>query len=475
MKSDFLSLSILNGKVSGVGMLRGKAQKAYDGPEAIADFAGLAAVLRDAVAKTESDAKQLTIVISDPRLSDQLVEVPEVRGGTLSRLLERQAQRVKAFPADAVWSSQPALQTKNAGAVLLHLCPRPVRDHLLHSSREAGLELVRLLPTTAVLIGHLKSLPLQKDEVALLAAESGRSTTIVVGRKDGRVCLGRVLSHTWSNGADRVTMDLARSIAFAEQQLGVRVNSVWLFGQNVEAQLPSLQQQIKVPAKVSPVEFSPYYWAEQGATIAAKEDGNLISEGLRRAPQQARFLTLTASFVVLLLLSAIGIAGLCEFLRSGQLKEVAVLDGRISELNIQRTDMLKLVADMERMQETSRILRETKLPPAPVWLFAYLGQIMPDELTTTQLSLQRTNELWTVHLSGVAQGSTNALNSLNTLSNSLANSSFRMAIQRCALGSIELKTTLGALAARTEATQQTLRRGADSRSTNSFVIEGAFR
>jgi len=137
--------------------------------------------------------------------------------------------------------------------------------------------------------------------------------------------------------------------------------------------------------------------------------------------------------------------------------------------------MLKLVTEMERMEETVRILEESKLPPAPVWLFAYLGQIMPDELAATRLRLERTNDLWQVELTGVAQASTNALRSLNTLSNSLANSSFRMSIERCALGSLELKTALGAMAAKGEVAQQSLRRGNELRSTNTFVLEGVIR
>jgi hypothetical protein len=75
----------------------------------------------------------------------------------------------------------------------------------------------------------------------------------------------------------------------------------------------------------------------------------------------------------------------------------------------------------------------------------------------------------------VAQGGTNALRSLNTLSNSLANSSFRMAVERCGLGSMELKTTLGAIAARSDTAQQMLRRSNEPRSTNTFVLQGVFR
>ena len=122
------------------------------------------------------------------------------------------------------------MPTKKNNAALLHLLPKATLDQLNFACQKAHLRLVRVMPTSAVLIGQLKQLPLEKDEVALLVATTGPSTTIVIGRKDGRVALGRVLANSWSTALDRVWVDLTRSIGFAEQQCGVPVNSVWLFG-----------------------------------------------------------------------------------------------------------------------------------------------------------------------------------------------------------------------------------------------------
>src|SRR5205807_4710217 len=98
-------------------------------------------------------------------------------------------------------------------------------EELAKDCEEAQLQLVRVLPTTAILANHLKSLPLAKDEVAVLAAETGLMTTVVVGRKDGRVCVGRVVRSNWNTEPERVAIDLTRSIGFAEQQSGLVVNS----------------------------------------------------------------------------------------------------------------------------------------------------------------------------------------------------------------------------------------------------------
>ena len=131
---------------------------------------------------------------------------------------------------EASWSCQAALPAKQHGTVLLHLCPKSLVDQLMQGCAASELRLVRILPTTAVLVNHLQSLPLQKDELALLAAETGNGTTVVIGRKDGRICLGRVLRSSWNSDLESVGVDLTRSIGFAEQQSGLTVNSViWLF------------------------------------------------------------------------------------------------------------------------------------------------------------------------------------------------------------------------------------------------------
>ena len=40
--------------------------------------------------------------------------------------------------------------------------------------------------------------------MALLAAETGGTTTIVIGRKDGQIYLGRTLSSSWNVHPDQI-------------------------------------------------------------------------------------------------------------------------------------------------------------------------------------------------------------------------------------------------------------------------------
>jgi hypothetical protein len=239
-------VSILNGHCQATSFRRGSVAEFWEGPQLREDFSDLPATLKEALEKTKPAGKLAAMVMALPRLNDQVVEVPPVKGRVLMQFLQRQVQSSKAFPGEAVWSMQTALPTKKTNAALLHVMPRTVLDQIVKDFQDVHLQLGRIVPASAVLMNHLRALPLQKDDVALLAAETGKSTTVVIGRKDGRVCLSRVLPNSWTTAPDKVWVDLTRSIGFADQQSGLTVNSVWLFGPGAEVHLAALQPILKL-------------------------------------------------------------------------------------------------------------------------------------------------------------------------------------------------------------------------------------
>ena len=83
-----------------------------------------------------------------------------------------------------------------------------------------GLDLISVVPVSAVLHHQLTQLPLEQEEAALLAAETGGSTTVVVGRNDGQLLLVRTLSNTWNESVEQLAVDLNRTILFFSQQYG---------------------------------------------------------------------------------------------------------------------------------------------------------------------------------------------------------------------------------------------------------------
>jgi len=212
MDKNALCLSLLNGQFKAAAMRKGSIAATWERPEPLEDLAGLTAVLREAAERTRPTSRRVALVLAHPRLSHQIVEVPPTRGWAVERFLERRVQAIKPFEGLAAWSSQPALPTRNANARLVDLLPKDVVDQIGQGCAAAGMQLERIIPATAVLSAQLRELPLEKDEVALLAAVTGTTTTVVIGRRDGRVCLARVLNSTWTTQPERVAMDLTRTV-----------------------------------------------------------------------------------------------------------------------------------------------------------------------------------------------------------------------------------------------------------------------
>src|SRR4029453_9450791 len=84
------------------------------------DFTDFSTVLTEAVDKTRYVGSNVALVLAHPRLTQQLVEVPPVKGWNLERYIQRRVTQLKTFEAEASWSYQPTLPTKNAKALLLH-------------------------------------------------------------------------------------------------------------------------------------------------------------------------------------------------------------------------------------------------------------------------------------------------------------------------------------------------------------------
>src|SRR5439155_15722552 len=168
------------------------------------------------------------------------------------------------------------------------------------------LHLTSVLPASAVLHQQLTRLPLDKEEVVMLAAETGGSTTVVIGRCDGRILLARTSPGNWNEGAERLALDLNRTILFVSQQYGVTINKgVWLFGPGAEAQVKTMESHMQLPVKVSPIQYSPMYWATEALKLAPAASPNFISLQLRQAPQREVFAkVIWAATALILALSA---------------------------------------------------------------------------------------------------------------------------------------------------------------------------
>ncbi len=441
MDKNCAGISILNGEVRAAAYVAKSGAAGWQSPAGAEDLPSVIATLNGALHSVRPNRRTVSIVLAHPKLSDQVIEVPPVKGWKLDQVLQRIVESSKSFSEVAVWSRQPGLATKTGNSVLVHFCPQTVIEQLNETCRTAELQLLRVIPTTTVLIGHLKLLPLEKDELAVLAAETGAFTTVVIGRSDGLVCLGRVLRSSWKTESDRVNIDLTRSIGFAEQQTGLAVASVWLFGAGAEAQVPLMRSMLQLPVSVSPVPFSPNYWAEQAAQFSGESDGNLLSVESRHAAQRHRFLTLTGVFLGLLLLSALLTAAIVERLCRRTLKASAFISDQIAGLRMQKADLEQVALSAAQTEQIARIAHGHRLSPTPAWFLGYLSEVVSSDLVLTELQVRRTNNLWAVRVTGAPKSTLTEPAALEQafarLTNSLVNGPFHLTIDASPIGKID--------------------------------------
>ncbi len=408
-KLTTLSISWLNNEVVAVAIHRGvvgETWKASFSAESVPEFNSL---LREAVQKTNYKGTSVSLLLANPRLAQKLVDVPPVTGSGLVKIIQREAQQQKFFNDEAAWTFQSSLTVKDVQRVILHLLPKALLDQFIQACETNGLLLTSVVPVSAVLHQQLTRLPLNKDDVALLAAETGGFTTVVVGRADGQLLLVRTLLGDWNKNVDRMMVDLKRTIAFITQQFDLNINAgVWLFGQGAEQQAPVLQLLLAQSVQISPVEYKPEYWTLQAAKLRLDATPNFIGVEMQQAPQRRMFGWVVGVVTTLMVLSSLAVAIILYMLAKQESVQAGSLRERVAQLVLQQQDLERRNAEYSGKDQLTKEVLDSQHAPVPVWMMGYLSEALPAELVVTNLQVNWGGHEWNVHLAGALQGTTNS-------------------------------------------------------------------
>jgi hypothetical protein len=394
-----LSVSWLNSQFKAVSVHRGVIEATWerpgdtDGPGNFADF------IREAVQQTGYHGQTVSLLLAHPRLVQQLVDLPPVKGQAMQKIIRRQSQQQKLFPGEAAWACQTLLSAKGTQRVILHLFPKPMLDQLVQGCQRSGLDLISVVPVSAVLHRQLTQLPLEQDEAVLLAAETGGSTTVVIGRKDGQLLLVRTLPNTWNGSVERLAVDLNRTILFLSQQHGVTIDEgVWLFGAGAREQAPALQGQMQLPVSVSPVEYQPTYWATDALKLRPGRNPNFLSPELQKAPQRRAYAKVVGVGAALLVLVALAASVFSLRQARQETANINHLRQSAAQLESRRQQLQQRNADLAHQQQLVDLVLERRPAPVPVWFLGYLGEVVPPQLVVTNLHLKREDNTWKVQM-----------------------------------------------------------------------------
>jgi hypothetical protein len=431
-----LSVSWLNNQFKAVAVHRGRVTGTWERPGIETNAAGdFETFIREAVRQTGYHGQTVSLVLAHSRLVQHMVDVPPVKWAALSKVIQRQAAQQKFFPGEAACASQMLASAKKSPRVLLHLLPRLILNQLMLACRRNDLHLVSVLPASAALQQQVSALSLQRSEVAMLAAETAGSTTLVICDGDGRLLLARTLQGTWNEDPAKLALDLNRTILFVSQQLNVNLNrGLYLFGAGAAEQAEEIHRQIQLPVKVSPVACEPFYWATASLKIRPEGAPNFQSPELQKAPQRRVFAKVVATAATLLLAACIGLTAYSIVQSRREQATLASFHQQMAQMEVRQKEFDQLDAELKRKQQAIQLVLGDRPPPKPAWLLAYLGQVVPADLVVTNFSAKREDDYYRVKLSGTYQAAGVTPNappvadSIEKLKAALAGSPFHMRI-----------------------------------------------
>jgi hypothetical protein len=428
-----LSVSWLNRQFKAVAIHRGSIVGQWEHPLETEGASQFEQLLRLAIEHTGFKGQTVSLVLAHPRLIQQALDVPPVKNSALRKILQRQAQQQKMFPGEAAWTSQTASLGKEARRVIMHLLPRPLLHQLVQGCHNNGLYLTSVTTPSGVLQQQLRMLPLEKGQVALLAAETGGSTTVVIGRTDGQVLFARTLGGTWNENPEQLATDLNRTVLFFNEQFGLVLNrGIWLFGPGAEPHAAEAQRHTSLPVAVSPANYDPFYWAVNTLKVRPALLPNFISPEMQQAPRRQVLAQVVAVVTSLVVVALLALSAYATIQSRQETHNIQVLSARQKDLAGQRLALQQRNLRLARRQQVAGLVLDDRLPPVPLWFYAYLSEAVPPELAVTNLHLVRELDVWKVHLAGTLQPSTNLLNftnlarSVSVLTSKLTNAPFHL-------------------------------------------------
>jgi len=203
-----LSISWFNNQFKAVAVHRGAVVGTWERPGDTDGPDRFDAFIREAGQATGYKGQSVSLVLAHPRLVQQLIDVPPVKGSALEKVIQRQAQQQKMFAGEAAFVSQISPSDKTSQRVVLHLFPKLLLNQFIQGCKRNGLHLTSVLPASAVLQHQLTQLPVEKEDIGLVAAETGGSTTMVAGTGEGKILLARTLAGNWNEEVERLAVDL---------------------------------------------------------------------------------------------------------------------------------------------------------------------------------------------------------------------------------------------------------------------------
>jgi len=373
----------------------------------VASFEHLELVLAQAVRETRFPGREVGFLIEDSQCVHQYHLVPPMNTKDLEVYLARMTEQEKACTGEAVWRYRKSMAGRGRTGFLLDVWPKAYVDRLVEACVSQDLVPVQMFPLSAVFVDQILTLSAEPEDVVLLVTRAWDKVVLVVATGDGTPLFDRFLMSVDAVGLDheRIGREVSRSMLFATQQLGKRVNQVWVMGEGEHLTAEGLQPHVTVPVFPSPILPDPAYWIWVTLTLSPTNPFNFIPKEVRQAPLQRVMKKASAALMVGLACLAVSTTGFIEAMVNRGEAISSALDRDAQSITRERDVWQQRHSDFADLRVKVKTTKGLHYPPVPGWFAGYVSEILPRGLVLKKLEIHRESNAWLVHLAGYGQES----------------------------------------------------------------------
>lgn len=397
MSKKILAVSWLQGRFHAAALHGVEMGASWASPQPVSKDGDFGPALAEAVRQTRFKGNQVMIVLDHGSLIFHVEETPPSKGKLLRQVIERRVKQNRFFDEPAAWGRIDLPELKGRHRVLLALAPQSLLRQLAAACAELRLELVAVMPL-AVLLGHrLRGLSVPAEETVVLATHLGGSLHLLLGRGDGQVLFSRTVLLGATVQSDRAAQEIARTLHYAQQQFGITVNQLFVFGTEAFHALEGAQIRAGLKVQSGQATDDPFYFARQAGRVAYKTPVNLVS---RAESRQRRTRELAAAgLAACLALTAMATLVVERAVRARE--RTATARGQEFEAAAQADAAYHArQREARRLDAFVRLVGGTNDAPIAELFARYLPTVTPETIHFTEAGVNRGLGGWEFHLNG---------------------------------------------------------------------------
>jgi len=432
-RGSALAVAWVHDRFEAAVVLKQKASGPWSSPTPVRSLEDFDAALGAAVEALGFNEGPLALVLEHQEFVHRIESAPTISERAALKYLGSRIDRNESMPGAAVWVPQKVQVDRRNSGYLLHILQHAFFERINQVMVLRRLRLKLLVPLVVPLQQVLDGLPAPSHEPAMVAAEAGRGTIILVARPGGGLVFSRLIMASCADEPVRIAVEVNRSVLYAKQQFGLAVTRAHLFtgaevAQEVKARCPTLKDVVCSTIAASD-------WLPGVAALPCNLPLNLVTA--YRKPQQRRKSArrfLMAACWLGAILAAANLHSDQDTWRSDELHRSALLASRDSlnaQLDHLRSRNARAVAEQALVSQAL----EQQLPPVADRFLAYLPSLLPPEARLTGFSVNKeaAGEGWAFHLEGRIKGDeADAGESLSEFEARLRQSPFRVRLKEAA-------------------------------------------